>query len=208
MKTIEITITGVTPLLMNKFTDAAQQKATGGTTVSLVGDRGTPYEQAEAVIYTDEDGCIGIPQPNLFRSILDAGKYFKAGRSKVTTQKSSLIPACLTIHEVFIPLQGEMDVDTRKLLWSVDTRPVRIPSTGGRILRHRPIFHEWEISFTVELDTEIISEKLLREIVDAAGKRIGLGDYRPDCKGPFGKYVVTRWAVVEAEEGADIAAVA
>ena len=35
--------------------------------------------------------------------------------------------------------------------------------------------------------------KLAREIMDAAGKRIGLGDFRPDCKGPFGKFVVTKW---------------
>ncbi len=196
MRTIEITITGVTPLLMNKFTDAAQQKATKGTAISTVGDRGSPLEQATAVLYTDEKGVIGIPAPNLYRSILDAGKFFKAGKSKVTTIKSSLIPACLTIDAMFIPIE-------HKEPWTVDTRPVRIPATGGRILKNRPCFNDWALSFVAELDTDIISVSLLREIVDAAGKRIGLGDFRPDCKGPFGKYVVTRWA-----EEADIAAVA
>jgi hypothetical protein len=39
----------------------------------------------------------------------------------------------------------------------------------------------------------MIAPKLVREIVDAAGKRIGLGDFRPSCKGPFGKFVVTQW---------------
>ena len=157
---------------------------------------GIPTEQAQQKLYTDEQGRIGIPQPNLYRSILDAGKFFKAGKAKVTTIKSSLIPACLTIEEVFIPLDC---CDP----WSVDTRPVRIPSTGGRILCHRPLFNDWQLDFVVELDTSIISEKLLREIVDAAGKRIGLGDFRPDCKGPFGKYVVTRWP-----EQVEVAAVA
>jgi hypothetical protein len=33
----------------------------------------------------------------------------------------------------------------------------------------------------------------MREIVDAAGKRVGLGDFRPACKGPFGKFVVVQW---------------
>lgn len=196
MKTIEITIAGVTPLLMNRFTDAAQLKATSGTAMSTVGERGTPKAQAEAVLYTDENGVIGIPAPNLYRSILDAGKFFKAGKSKVTTLKSSLIPACLTIDAMFIPIES-------KEPWTVDTRPVRIPATGGRILKHRPCFNDWALSFVAELDTTIISATLLREIVDAAGKRIGLGDFRPDCKGPFGKYVVTRWV-----EETEIAAVA
>lgn len=70
---------------------------------------------------------------------------------------------------------------------------MRIPSTGGRILCHRPCFHDWKLSFTIDLDTDIIGVKLLREILDAAGKRIGLGDFRPACKGPFGKFVVTNW---------------
>jgi len=187
MKTIEITIEGTTPLLCNRFTDAAQMKASGGTTSSIVGDKGTPKEQATQKLYTNDKGDVGIPQPNLFRCILDAGKYFKAGKSKVTTQKSSLIPACLSIDELFIPIQHNEP-------WMVDTRPVRIPSTGGRILAHRPCFNDWSLTFTAEIDVEIISAKLFRELVDAAGKRIGLGDFRPDCKGPFGKFVVTRWA--------------
>lgn len=190
MLSIRVEIEGVTPLLMNRFTDEAQRKASSGNNVALVGDRGTAREQAEPKLYTDESGNIGIPQPNLFRCIMDAGKYFKAGRSKVTTQKSSLIPACLTIEQVFMPLTFDGD-------WQVDTRPVRIPATGGRILAHRPMFEKWGLQFEAELDTSIIGEAMFREIVDAAGKRIGLGDFRPDTKGPFGKFVVTEWERVK-----------
>jgi hypothetical protein len=42
--------------------------------------------------------------------------------------------------------------------------------------------------------------KLLREILDASGKRIGLGDFRPACKGPFGKFVVVKWEIEEQEK--------
>jgi hypothetical protein len=99
-----------------------------------------------------------------------------------------MIPACVNIIESMIPIKSKKG-------WSVDSRPVRIPSTGGRILAFRPIFFDWELDFTLELDTDIISLLLLRQIVDDAGKRVGLGDYRPDKKGPFGKYVVTKWQV-------------
>jgi len=33
----------------------------------------------------------------------------------------------------------------------------------------------------------------MREILDSAGKRIGLGDFRPACKGPYGKFVAVEW---------------
>lgn len=195
MKSIRITIEGTTPLLCNRFTDAAQLAATNGNSASVVGDKGTPREQAESKLYPGQDGRPIIPQPNLFRCLIDAGKYFKAGRSEVTTQKSSLLPACVAVEELEIPIQHEDP-------WAVDTRPVRIPSTGGRILCHRPCFHDWKLDFTLQVDTEMISLKLLREIVDAAGKRVGLGDFRPDCKGPFGKFVVTRWQEESAEQAA------
>jgi hypothetical protein len=81
----------------------------------------------------------------------------------------------------------------------VDTRPVRIPTTGGRILCHRPCFNDWRLTCTLSIDPDLISLRLVRDVVDAAGKRIGLGDFRPDCKGPFGKFVVTSWS--EGEPG-------
>jgi hypothetical protein len=179
-----IKIEGTTPLLMNKFTDAAQLKATSSNGTSTVGDKGTSREQAEAKLYT-HDGVIGVPQPNLLRCLIDAGKWFKVGRVKITTQKTSMIPACVDIEGIFIPLIQDG--------WEVDTRPVRIPATGGRILVHRPSFEKWGLQFNAELDTEILGKAIFRQLVDAAGKRVGLGDFRPDCKGPFGKFVVTSW---------------
>jgi hypothetical protein len=183
-----VTIQGVSPLLCNRFTDEAQMVATSGSRPAGVGQQGSPKEQAEKKLYKDESGKLIIPGPNLMSCITEAGKFFKAGRAKVTTQKSSLIPACVWIQELCIPLKS-------KDSWGVDTRPVRIPATGGRILCHRPCFHDWELVFSLEIDTELMTKELLRQIVDAAGKRIGLGDFRPDRKGPFGRFVVNKWKI-------------
>ncbi len=192
MKEIDITVSGITPLLCNNFTDEAQISASKPGRISMVGDKGSPREQAAQKLYIGNDGNPIIPQPNLFRCIIDAGKYFKSGKSKVTTQKSSMIPACVDIDGVEIPIH-------HKEPWEVDTRAVRIPATGGRILCHRPKFNDWHLSFTVNLDDSFLSPEFLREIMDAAGKRIGLGDFRPDCKGPFGKFVITHWEVKQYE---------
>ena len=186
MKLISIIIEGTTPLLCNRFGDGPMIKASTGVSSALVGDHGSPHEQAEQKLYIGLDGEPMIPQPNLLRCIIDAGKYFKNGKSKVTTQKSSIISACVEIEGIEIPIE-------HKEPWDVDTRAVRIPSTGGRILAHRPCFNDWKLTFSLSVDTEMMPLKFLREIIDAAGKRIGLGDFRPDCKGPFGKFVVISW---------------
>lgn len=181
---INVSIQGVTPLLCNKFADASL--IGNGTSTVFRGDKGTPLEQATGKLYIGHDGKPCIPQPNLLRCIIDAGTFFKAGKSKVTTMKTSMIPACVGIHGIELPL-------IHKDPWNVDSRGVVIPSTGGRIACHRPSFNDWQINFTLEIDSDMIPVKLVREIVDAAGKRIGLGDFRPARKGPFGKFVVAAW---------------
>lgn len=188
---IEIEITGKTPLLCHRFTDEAQMAATAGARPAIANNRKTPREEAETGLYKDEDGRIGIPAPNILRCLVDAGKFIKIGRGKMTTQKTSLIPAAVELEGVFILLSSKQG-------WKVDTRPVRIPTTGGRILRHRACFDDWRLAFMVKLDESIITQSVFRDVVDIAGSHIGLGDFRPDCKGPFGRFVVGVWLVEEA----------
>lgn len=198
---IEISITGRTPLLCNRFTEEAARKATSGAkTAMAAGGRGTPREQAEPKLYLDNDGAIVIPTPNIFRCIIDAGKFFKAGKSKVTTIKSSLIPACLEVTAN--TKDGVTILIEHSEPWEVDERPVRIPATGGRILCYRPKFNDWALTFGLDLDEEVISNQLLYDVIECAGKRIGLGDFRPDRKGPFGKFKITNWEVKSAVKAA------
>lgn len=191
---LNITITGTTPLILNKFHDAAAMAATSGTRGSSAGgDRGTPREQAEKKLYTGLDGSLIIPQPNLLRCLVDGGQYHKIGKSQVTTATRSLLYACLDIDAAEIPLHHSAP-------WRVDTRAVVVPATRGRILAHRPIFDDWALTFEARLDTTIVGERLLRMIVDDAGARVGLGDFRPARKGPYGKFVVAHWAVIKEPE--------
>lgn len=177
--------------MCNRFTDEAALSATNGSRISsAAADRGTPVEICEKALYKNEEGEEIIPSPNLMSCIVEGGRFFKNGKSKVTTQKNSLLYACVSIEDLEIPLKSKSG-------WKVDTRPIRMPSTGGRLLRHRPMFDDWELTFESEVDTEILSVGLFRQIVDAAGKRIGLGDYRPDRKGPYGKFVVTEWKEID-----------
>jgi hypothetical protein len=184
---ITIEIQGVTPLILNRFSDAAAMASTNGDRGSSAGiDRGTPQEIAASKLYIGINGKPMIPSPNLLRSIVDGGSFTKIGKKQVTTARSSMLYSCLAIEAAEIAL-------AHKQPWKVDTRAVRIPSTGGRILAHRPMFDDWSLSFEVELDTTILNAKLLRQVVDDSGKRIGLGDFRPATKGPFGRFVVSRW---------------
>ena len=186
---IKIRIQGKTPLLMNRFTETAEVKVSSGTSAVAVGRRGSPREQATFKAYADDDGNLHIPGPNIFACLVAAGSFHKAGKVKVTTLKSSLIPAGMSIEEIVCSL------NTKE--FEVDSRSVVIPATGGRIMCHRPRLDVWGTEFTISVDTEMFSPEFVRTLVDDAGSKIGLGDFRPARKGPFGRFVVVGWEIEE-----------
>jgi hypothetical protein len=184
---IKVKIQGKTPLIMNRFTEASEIKVSSGTSAVSTGHRGTPREQATPKTYSDKDGNLYIPGPNIFACLIAAGSFHKVGKSKVTTQKSSLIPAGISIEEIICPL-GTKDFE-------VDSRSVVIPATGGRIMCHRPRLDNWGVQFTLSIDEAMFAPDFVRLLVDDAGSKVGLGDFRPARKGPFGRFFVTSWEV-------------
>lgn len=182
---IEVKIEGVSPLLMNRFTDEAAAKISAGTSSALQGQKPPPREQADGKVYRDSKGRPVIPGPNLLACMVEAGRHIKAGKAKVSTARSSLVPAGITIVEI------EALIAPGK--YEVDSRAVVIPSTGGRIMAHRPRFDVWSCKFTLDVDSTMFGEAIVRELLDLGGKRVGLGDFRPARRGPFGRFVVTSW---------------
>lgn len=179
MKQIRVRIEGTAPLLMNQFIEVPDGPKPNNP------QKGTPYKQAEVKVYKDSEGKPMIPGANIYSGLIHAGHFQKLGKSKLTTQKSSLIPAGIFLTDI--------ECLVTPTNWCVDTRPVVIPATGGRVICHRPRFDEWGLRFNLEYDETMFSEVMVRQLVEDMGSKIGLGDFRPQRKGPFGRFKVTEW---------------
>jgi len=173
MKYAAVTIEGLSPLLMHRFPmepiEAMEKK--------------TPEEQARIALY-ELDGKPYIPGVALHRTLINGAAYSK-GKGRASLQK--VVCAALFVEESILPLNG------KTVPWAVDSRPVVVPATRGRILRHRPRFDQWETNFTLAWDETLMTEQQVRRIVDDAGQRVGILDFRPATKGPMGRFVVTKW---------------
>ena len=60
----------------------------------------------------------------------------------------------------------------------------------SRILRTRAKFDDWGVRFTVECDDELVDQDQLGTWLDIGGRRIGLGDWRPERSGDYGRFEV------------------
>ena len=175
IQTVKVSIKGITPLLMHAYPlvpiEALEKKP--------------PEEQAELAAYRDPDtGMLYIPGVNVQRAIV-AGATFSKGKGRASLQKP--VAACVMVNPMRISL-GLKD-------FSLDSRPVVIPSTKGRVLRHRPRLDTWACTFEVEWDDTLLKESELKRVIDDTFSRVGILDFRPEKKGLFGRAMVTKWEV-------------
>ena len=77
--------------------------------------------------------------------------------------------------------------------FEVDSRPVTIPSTRGRIMRHRPRFDNWSAKFELLVNDDLLAVEMAHQLLTEAGMTMGIGDFRPQKRGPFGTFRVTRF---------------
>jgi hypothetical protein len=77
--------------------------------------------------------------------------------------------------------------------YEVDSRPVTIPSTKGKVMRHRPRFDQWSMRFTLRINEDILPVDFVQLLLTEGGQQIGIGDFRPEKSGPFGTFQITSW---------------
>jgi len=171
-KKIKCRIKGISPLLMHAYpmqpVEAIEKKSSD--------------EQAEYAAYRNPKGKLYIPSVALQRSIIGAATYTK-GKGRASLQKP--VAACVLVSPEYLILDQQEYV--------IDARPVVIPKTQGRVVRFRPRFNEWSIESIIEFDDVLLKESELKKIIDDAGSRVGLLDFRPERKGPFGRFMVIDW---------------
>ena len=172
-KKVDCTIRGMSPLLMHSF-PMTEIKAL---------EKKTPMEQAEIAAYRDPDTRdLYVPGIAIQRCFISGATYSK-GKGRASLQKQ--VAACVLVNP------ERCSLGTKEFV--IDSRPVVVPATKGRVIRHRPKLVEWNVSFRIEYDDTLLRESELRQVVDDSGSRVGLLDFRPEKKGPFGRFMITKW---------------
>jgi len=186
MKTIEVEILGATPLLMHRFSEEDQAAVQSGTSHAVT--RPSPEQAAERAAYRmDGPGSnLYIPARAILAAIRRASMLHKIGRRSA----KAVIAASIFVSP------EEIDLGTKK--YFIDSQSVVIRATKGRVMRHRPRFDSWKVKFTLKYNDALVQDTdFLRRIVEDAGARIGILDFRPDSGGHYGTFAVTTWKLVK-----------
>jgi len=180
MKEYNVKIKGTTPLLFNKFAPdsikSQVKKRSGAVGKKDVKDK----------LYLTTKGKVYTPSTHLLGMLINAGKQFKIqGKGKSTYSK--LIGSSVEVNPDVI--------EHIKQEWEEFTISAVNPSTRGRMMVTRPMMNSWELAFRLKF-TDDIPEDVMKNIIDYGGQYVGIGDWRPDKKGKYGKFIVTEFIEV------------
>lgn len=147
---------------------------------------------AKSRVIKDSKGNAGIPIEYLLGCLVEAGRLVKNGKKQISTAGTTTIFAFLDFGDMtFLPfkMHSPMVVDRRKGNLNNAGK-----STAVCIIR--PKFEKWAIELEAIITTEgdfAAKEDVVKKLFEAAGSQVGIGDFRPAKRGPFGRFRVAEW---------------
>lgn len=182
MQIVRFKITGLTPLLMHKCwpEDLEAKESTGKK-------KRNPQQEAEHATHRMPDSTLCLPSEGFLSGLLMGAKGFKWGKDKCDQYISPALAICTEFCPLFYP-------DSNKPIMKFDevfSKPAHNRKTNSRINTYRPKTNKWACFVDLEVDERFIPDpESLLAFFTRAGTISGAGSFRPQHKGPFGKYSV------------------
>jgi hypothetical protein len=175
-----ITLTGISPYSQSRNHD----------TPKLDGESLDAFDQRtwRNKLNISPAGEIVIPAHGIMQAFAAAAKYSKRqipGQGKATW--TAKFAAGIALLED--PSLGVSPDDAQCITISANADGVR--GSGKRVTRRFPIVNEWQTTFDVYILDPILTEEIVREMVEIAGMFIGFGRFRPEKGGTNGRFKIT-----------------
>lgn len=167
-------IEGTSPLITHKWSEKAkkqmldkqQKKASKGKEAK------DPQKDYEESIYYTEDGRPGFPAVGFKAAMVRGGTYLD--------MKMTFLRGAFHVIGEILPVDG--DPQMREDM-------VRVQQTSD--IRYRAEFPKWSVDVPLEYNERAISLEQLVQIARTAGFAVGVGEWRPERNGQFGRFTVT-----------------
>lgn len=189
MKRFEIYLKGTSPLLQHKMPED-ELFSLLGTKSKKKKDKETltPREIADRYAYKINNTYC-IPTAYIVGAFKGIASEYKQKNSQRKSIKS-IAGGIFRPDEEFVNL---LDNNHKEITsFEVDIRK-GVNHQKGAIAVCRPRFDEWNILMTATIQTDFVSEEVILEMLNDAGKRSGIGSFRVSKGGYFGQFIIEKF---------------
>lgn len=176
-KVVEVVIEGISPLLQDRFTD---EQIIDLQRPSMLCTGVKPDPDYEKSLFLDKDGLICEPSGHLEAAMVQSAGEHKIKGARGKTYKRSFKAAVFVVPEL-IP----------HMIQKIEKLTTPIPNNkGGRTTKVYPKLETgWKLNFFIQVHDEQIPALVVKEVLENAGKRYGIGAWRPR----HGRFTITKW---------------
>lgn len=186
LKTMKVTINGVTSLLVNRFDEKSRQEIEDsyrGKAKNKAQPK-TPEEEFRASLYPipGKKNLYGIPESGIKNCAVSACRFVDGVPMTVAKGAFHVMGGIAGL----VPIDGDKPV--------MDARIVRVGNFGNKkpATRRRGRFDRWQTTFIVRFNEGVITAEQILNLYENAGFSVGLCEYRPEKGGNLGMFEVKR----------------
>lgn len=187
----EVEIEGASAILFHRWScEAVAEKA-----ASAKGSKAKKTDNIESYVYRDLDGNIALPGTYVVGSMIDprngAAKYRQDPRSPRKSALDLFRAGVVAVTDL-APMYSNGSKVPASTWDYLDERRVTVQRAG--ITRVRPAFLAgWRATVCLQVLTpEYIAPGLLQDVLTAAGRLVGVADFRPT----FGRFRIAKFEVL------------
>jgi len=184
MRKFKIQIKGVTPYMQHRM-DTAKLQEWEQKRGKIIENKGlNTDDEIKALFhsYIDNEGNHYIPNEHFKQAFIKGGAFVKAKVGNSSRSMKNIVAGMWMVSPEHIPFR-KFD--------EIDVRPANNIAAHAKIIVTRPKWQSWECSFILNVDDDgLLSQPMIESIIDYAGRYLGVGSYRPEHTGEYGRFKI------------------
>ena len=174
IQTVTFMLIGDSPLIVHAWSEKAKRLMLDKQMkkAAKAKEAKDPEADYEACFYRTATGGYGFPAIGLKAAMVSAARFVDA--------KMTVLRGAVHIDAEMLEIVGEPNMREDM---------VRV-GMGTADIRYRPEFVEWRSPVTIKFNASVISVEQIANLLNNAGFGVGIGEWRPEKNGSYGRFHV------------------
>jgi len=185
MNKYKIEIEGITPYMQHRMDDQKLEEWEKNRKLIIERDDVAQEDITRAEFHSyNDNGVFFLPGEHIRGALINAGAMVKSKVGNARKSMKNIVAGMFFVFPEKLPLPQNYVIDKR----SAVNKNIK-----GRVISIRPKWEEWKTQFELHVDNDTITKETVKEIIENAGQYIGVGSFRPQCNGMFGRFKITQF---------------
>jgi hypothetical protein len=177
---LKVHVAGLSPLISHRWSEKAKKEMLDKQMkkASKAKEAKDPEADYEASLYRTEDGGYGFPAVAFKAAAVRAGTY--------ADMHMTFLRGAFHVSGELVELDGQPQMREDMVRLNGKTADIR----------YRGEYPKWSAAVPVELNEAVLSVEQLINLFTIAGFAVGIGEWRPEKNGQYGRFAVETVEVV------------